>query len=157
MGWFVLLLTVPDLQPGHATPCPKYARPTQQAHGQHHRTSYYHALPHPHYCYSPSLAQQRQSRHFPAHYFRWSLLDALLRTQFVLLHETAAGCLIPVQVGDIGGSTEGQHQDKPEPVRVSRRFVSELSVRSPKATLRMTNLTENYQTKLVPGERYHLF
>lgn len=89
--------------------------------------------------------------------FRWSPFVNLARGRFVLLHEKLPGQLEPVDVGVKEGLVEEFYHEEKDTVEIHDSEVIQLSARPPGNRVRRSEcLTDNYQTKLIPGERYHL-
>lgn len=89
--------------------------------------------------------------------WNWSLYDSLARGHFVLLHERSPGQLEPVDVGMMQGLVDEFYHGEKDAVPIEGPHVSELSAGPPGNQRSYCHtLTANYQTRLVPGERYHL-
>lgn len=88
----------------------------------------------------------------------WTVWDWLARGRFVLLHEHAPGQLEPVEVGVMDGLVEEFYHGEEDEVPIQNGHVSQFSASPPNNEINCcTHLTANYQTKLIPGEQYHLF
>lgn len=86
--------------------------------------------------------------------YRWSAWENLAKGRFVLLHETVSGELEPIEVSMLGGLVDEMYGEDEEEVSASESEVRE-GVPGEQWTS-VVHLTANYQTKLVPGETYHL-
>lgn len=76
--------------------------------------------------------------------------------RLVLLHEKAPGQLEPVDVGLLEGLDDHQDRGAEDTAKVPGNGVWEMSSNPGDRIERRSRLTANYQTKLVPGERYRL-
>lgn len=87
---------------------------------------------------------------------RWTAWSSLAKGHFLLLHETASGALEPVDVGMLQGMADRFYRPGhgEETIAASNSEVWEMMAGGSYSPI--CNLTANYQTRLVPGETYHL-
>lgn len=101
-----------------------------------------------------SITQLSGSTHNKNITYRWSAWEDLAKGRFVLLHETATGELERVEVGMLQGLIDSMYSEEEQQSSVSE---SEVNHSAPgKRKIRVQHLTANYQTRLTPGETYHL-
>lgn len=86
---------------------------------------------------------------------RWTPWSNLARRRFVLLHEKGtSGDVEPVEVGPLDGLVDSFYEGETTTCSAYNSAVWDLG---PGKTFAPTgHLTANYQTRLVPGETYHL-
>lgn len=86
--------------------------------------------------------------------YRWSAWDNMAKGRFVLLHETVSGELEPVEVSMLGGLVDEMYGEDEKEFSASESEVREGVPGEQRNSV--IHLTANYQTKLIPGETYHL-
>lgn len=86
----------------------------------------------------------------------WTHWDGMMLGQFVLLHETAWGVLEQVHAGIMNGPANEPFLRKNEN-EVSLHSSGTWQIVPGERSAPLGHLTANYQTKLIPGQRYHFF
>lgn len=86
--------------------------------------------------------------------YMWSAWGSMAKGRFVLLHETGSGELEPIEVSMLGGLVDEMYGEDEAEVSASDSEVREGFPGQQSAPV--AHLMANYQTKLVPGETYHL-
>lgn len=101
-----------------------------------------------------TILRPRDDSHRKPVTYRWSAWESMAKGRFRLLHELASGELEPIEVSKLGGLVDSMYEEEEEETSVTESAVEEAGPGD--HPRRLCTLTANYQTKMTPGEKYHL-